>query len=77
MSVDAMKQSKTQWCDSCQHLEVWPKAVGGTRYLCKARFFSGHPKEFGSFGYDTAKGVPTVKNCNQYEVGLHYSRRHQ
>jgi hypothetical protein len=62
-------------CAECIHLEVWPKVVNGTRYLCQARLFDAPPKEFGRFGYDTAKGMPPVKKCDKHEPGLHYSRK--
>jgi hypothetical protein len=62
-------------CADCRHLEVWPKVVGGSRYLCEARLFDNHPKEFGRFGYDLVKGTPPVKKCDKYEPGLHYSRK--
>ena len=60
-------------CADCSHLEIWPKVFGGTRYLCGAIIPS--PKEFGRFGYDTAKGTPPVKQCSKHQQGLHYSRR--
>ena len=64
-------------CNTCRNLEVWPKVFGGTRYLCEARLFDNHPKAFGKFGYDTAKGTPLVKKCDKYELGLHYSRKNK
>lgn len=62
-------------CDDCCHLEIWPKVVGGSRYLCGKRMFDNPPKEFGKFGSDTAKGIPPVKKCSEYKQGLHYSRK--
>lgn len=63
-------------CADCRYLEVWPKLMGGTRYLCGGRWPESSPtKEFGRFGYDTSKGTPPVKKCDKYEPGLHYSRK--
>lgn len=61
-------------CDSCRHLEVWPKVFPGSRFLCGARF-EEMPKEFGKYGRDTTKGTPKVKRCSHFEEGRHYSRR--
>lgn len=64
-------------CEDCSHLEVWPKVIGGTRYLCIERAFSveGSPNAFGRHGRDTVKGVPIVNKCALYSEGRHYSRK--
>jgi hypothetical protein len=60
-------------CESCSHLAIWPKLIGGSRYLCDV--ISPSPKPFGRFGFSIDKGYPKVQKCVKYEEGRHYSRK--
>ena len=63
-------------CGKCEHLEVWPKLCGGSRYLCSAKLgIEPQPKAFTRYGFDCAKGIPRVRNCDKFSEGLHYSRK--
>lgn len=67
-------------CATCVRLEVWPNfgAQAGTRYLCEASLSGQKIDPFGKvvkYGWPCKKGIPKVKDCDQYSVGMHYSRR--